>query len=51
MFSDFLNNFILDPWRLDLAPHLTALWHSTLFRCIAGVVFVGFLIYRNVRKK
>lgn len=51
MFRDFLNNFILDPWRLDLAPNLEALMRSTLFWCIAAVVFAGLLIYRNVRKK
>jgi hypothetical protein len=51
MFRDFLNNFILDPWRLDLTPNLKALVNSPVFwGLMALFVFVG-LIYRRVRKK
>lgn len=51
MLSDFFNNFILDSWRHDVAPHLSALRDSTVFWCVAGGLLVGLLIYQKVRKK
>ncbi len=51
MFREFLNNFILTPWRLDVGPNLADLWRSGLFWSIAAVLLAGFLIYRSVRKK
>lgn len=51
MFRDFLNNFILNPWRHDLAPHLEDLRQSALFWSLMAGLLVAFLIYRTVRKK
>lgn len=51
MFRDFLNNFILDPWRHDVAPHLEKLVQSGLFWSLMAALLVIFLIYRTVRKK
>jgi len=31
MFRNFLNDFILAPWRLDVAPHGKDLWQSGFF--------------------
>lgn len=51
MFRDFLNNSILQPWRLDVKPHLEDLGQSSLFWGIVAVLVVGLLIYRYVRKR
>lgn len=51
MFREFLNNYILTPWRLDVTPHLENLGRSSLFWCIVAVLMVGLLIYRSVRKR
>jgi hypothetical protein len=51
MFRDFLNNFILTPWRLDIEPHLEDLGQSSLFWSIVAVLVVGLLLYRSVRKR
>lgn len=50
MFRDFLNEFILDPWRLDIVPHLENLGRSGLFWSMMAGLLVIFLIYRSVRK-
>ncbi len=51
MFREFLNTFIVNPWRQDVAPHLEDLSQSGLFWSMMAVLLVGFLIYRSVRKK
>lgn len=51
MFHDFLNNFILTPWRLDIKPHLEDLGQSSLFWSIMAALMVGLLLYRAVRKR
>lgn len=51
MFRDFFNNFILDPWRHDVVPHLQDLGQSGLFWSLLAVLLVAYLIYRSVRKK
>jgi len=51
MVRDFLNNFILTPWRLDVMPHLENLGQSGLFWSLMAVLVVGLLIYRAVRKR
>lgn len=51
MLRDFFNNFIVNPWRLDIMPHLHNLGQSRLFWSIAAMLLLGLLIYRVVRKR